>query len=383
MEIKYFDHAATTQIRKEVLEEMMPYLDKEYGNPSSTHIKGTRAKEAIENARNIIVNCINSEPEEIYFTSGGSESDNTAIKGFARANKKKGNHIITTQIEHKAVLESCRELEDEGFEITYLGVDKYGLINLDELENAIKSNTILISVMFANNEIGTIEPIKDIAEIAHKHNIAFHTDAVQAMGNVEIDVKKLNIDMLSMSGHKFYGPKGIGVLYANKNILFNPIISGGGQERKKRSGTENVANIVGMAKALEIATQNIYEYNQKLLIMRETFFEELNRLLDNKFKIKLNGHPIKRLKGNINISIEGIDAEALLLLLSEKGYCISTASACSSNSKHTSYVLKAIGLNEKQANGTIRITMGKDNSIKDVKGLASSINQIINKIAEM
>lgn len=378
MDIKYFDHAATTPLKKEVLEAMMPYLDKEYGNPSSSHIKGTLAKNAIENSRIKIANCINAESEEIYFTSGGTESDNTAIIGFARANKKKGNHIITTKIEHKAILESCRVLEDEGFDVTYLGVDNYGLINIKDLENAIRDNTILISVMFANNEIGTIQPIKQIAEIAHKHNIAFHTDAVQAMGNVKIDVKELDVDMLSMSSHKFYGPKGIGVLYVKKGINFNAIINGGGQERNKRNGTENVANIVGMAKALELATDNIEIYNEKLEKLRQTFFDELNKNL-----VKLNGHPTKRLKGNINISFSNIDGESLLLLLSEKGYCISTASACSSNSKKVFYVLKAIGLSDEEANGTVRITFGDENTVSDVKNLAINIKKIVNRLKNM
>ena len=380
MQIRYFDHAATTQIKKDVLDEMMPYLDDEYGNPSSVHIKGIKAKEAVIEAREKIAKCINAEPEEIYFTSGGTEADNTAIKGFARANKKKGNHIITTKIEHKAVLESCKVLEDEGFDITYLNVDKYGVVDLEELEEAINEKTILISVMFANNEIGTIEPIKEIGKIAKKHNVAFHTDAVQAMGNVKIDVKDLEIDMLSMSAHKFYGPKGIGTLYVSKNINFNSILNGGGQERHKRAGTENVANIVGMGKALEIATNNIEKYNDKLYKLSKTFLDEIN---NNFFDVKLNGHPIKRLRGNVNISLKNIDAESLLLLLSEKGICISTTSACSSNNKTISHVLKSIGLTNEEAKGTIRITFGDDNTIKDVNFLAENVIEIVKKIAEM
>lgn len=380
MNIKYFDHAATTQIKKEVLEEMMPFLDEEYGNPSSMHIKGVLAKDAIEYAREKIAECINADKEEIYFTSGGTESDNIAIKGFARANKKKGNHIITTKIEHKAILESCKELEDEGFDVSYVGVDKYGIINLKELKNEIKENTILISVMFANNEIGSIQPIKEIGEIAHEHNIVLHTDAVQAMGNVKIDVKELKIDMLSMSGHKFYGPKGVGALYVNKNILFQPIISGGGQERNKRGGTENVANIVGMGKALEIANENIENYNMKLYNLSKTFLNEINKEIEG---IELNGHPIKRLKGNVNLTLKDVDAESLLLLLSERGICISTASACSSNSKKISHVLKAIGLDEDKARGTIRITFGEENEIEDVKYLADNIKKIVYNLKEM
>ena len=380
MDIKYFDHAATTKIRKEVLDEMKPYLNEEYGNPSSSHIKGIKAKEAIENAREKIATCINALKEEIYFTSGGSEADNTAIKGFARANKKKGSHIITTQIEHKAILESCKALEDEGFEVSYIGVDEYGVVNIKELEDSIKENTILISVMFANNEIGTIQPIKEIGQIAHEHNIVFHTDAVQAMGNIEINVKELNIDMLSMSAHKFYGPKGVGCLYVSEDISFIPLINGGGQERGKRGGTENVANIVGMGYALEIANQKIYEYNMHLNKLRQRFLKKMYEEFEN---VKINGHPLKRLKGNINISFKGIDAESLLLLLSERGFCISIASACSSNHKKTSHVLKAIGLNEDEAKGTIRITFGEENTIKDTELLVDSIKKIITKMSDM
>ena len=380
MNIKYFDHAATTKIRKEVLQEMEPYLNEEYGNPSSKHVKGINAKEAIEKSRFKIAKCINASAEEIYFTSGGSEADNTALKGFARANKKKGNHIITTKIEHKAILESCETLEDEGFEITYIGVARYGIVNIKELEDAIKENTILISVMFANNEIGTIEPIKEIGQIARNHGVCFHTDAVQAMGNVEIDVKELNIDMLSMSGHKFYGPKGIGCLYVNKDILFEPVINGGGQERGKRGGTENVANIVGIGKALELATENIEEYNKHLNGLKECFMKKMYENFEN---FKLNGHPIKRLKGNVNISFKGIDGETLLLLLSNEGFCISIASACSTNQKNMSHVLNAIGLNESEAKGTIRITFGEENTKKDVELLIEKIKKNIEKLKKM
>lgn len=380
MNTKYFDHAATTQIKKEVLDEMMPYLDDEYGNPSSMHIKGITAKKAIEISREKIAKAINANENEIYFTSGGSEADNTAIKGFARANKKKGNHIITSQIEHKAILESCKDLEDEGFEITYISVDKYGFVNLEELEKSIRDTTILISIMFANNEIGTIQPIKEIGAIARKHNIAFHTDAVQVIGNIEIDVKELNIDMLSMSAHKFYGPKGIGCLYVNNEINFNAVISGGGQERNKRGGTENVANIVGMGKAIELATERIQEYNEKLYKLSKTFLDEINKEFED---VQLNGHPLKRLRGNLNLSFKDIDGESLLLLLSERGFCISTASACSSNTKNYSHVLKAIGLTAEQAKNTIRITFGEENTTKDAILLAKNIKNFALKLEEM
>lgn len=380
MNIKYFDNAATTQMKKEVLEEMMPYLDDEYGNPSSIHLKGISAKSAIESAREKIAKAINAEKEEIYFTSGGSEADNMALKGFARANKKRGKHIITTQIEHKAILETCKELEEEGFEISYISVDKYGVVNLKELKDSIKQNTILISVMFANNEIGTIQPIDEIGKIAEEHNIAFHTDAVQAIGNIDIDVKKSKIDMLSMSSHKFYGPKGIGCLYVDKKIKFNAIINGGGQEKNKRSGTENVANIVGMGKAIEISTEKIKEYNEKLYALSTSFLNEMKKYFGS---VILNGHPIKRLKGNVNISLKDVDGESLLLLLSERGMCISTASACGSNNKKYSHVLKAIGLTAEEARGTIRITFGENNTIKDTILLAKNIKSIIEKLEKM
>ena len=380
MNIKYFDHAATTQIKKEVLDEMFPYLDEEYGNPSSIHIKGTTARDAIEIARNRVADSINAEPEEIFFTSGGTEADNIAIKGFAKANKKKGNHIITSKIEHKAILKSCNELEDEGFEITYLDVDKYGLIKLDELRDAIRENTILISIMFANNEIGTIQPIKEIGEIAKEYKITFHTDAVQAIGNIEIDVKKDEIGMLSLSAHKFYGPKGVGCLYVNKKLNFNGLISGGGQERGKRSGTENVAGIVGLGKAIELATKNIYNYNQKLYKLSQKFLREIEK---EEIKIRLNGHPTKRLKGNVNITIDNMDAESLLLLLSQFGFCVSTASACSAKNSAISHVLKAIGLTEKQAIETLRITFGEDNTEKDVEDLVKNMKDIINRLETM
>lgn len=379
-EIKYFDHAATTQIKREVLEEMLPFLDEEYGNPSSIHLKGVEAKEAVEVARKKIAENIHANQNEIYFTSGGTEADNMAIKGYARANKKRGNHIITTKIEHKAILETCKMMEEEGFEVTYLNVDSYGRINLQELKDSIKNTTILISVMFANNEIGTIQPIKEIGEIAKEHKIAFHTDAVQAIGTEKINVDELNIDMLSMSAHKFYGPKGIGALYIKKELDFQSIIHGGSQEQKKRAGTENVANIVGMSKALELAVKNREAYNYKMEELNKIFLKEIKEKIKG---IKLNGHPTKRLKGNINLSIPNIDAESLLLLLSERGICISTASACNSNSRKISHVLKAIGLTEEEAKGTIRITFGEENTQRDIEILIKNLKELIEKIQQM
>lgn len=380
MQIKYFDHAATTQIRKEVLDEMMPYLDNEFGNPSSMHIKGTEAKKAVSEAREKIANGIGAKADEIYFTSGGSEADNLAIKGFAKANKKKGRHIITSKIEHKAILETCHALEEEGFDVTYLDVDHYGRVKLEELEKAIREDTILISIMFANNEIGTLQPIKEIGKIARKHKVPFHTDAVQVIGNIKIDVDELQIDMLSMSSHKFYGPKGIGALYVRNGLDFASLIHGGGQEKGKRAGTENVANIVGMGKAIELANKNLEKYNQKLEQLSQTFLNEIKKEIPN---AKLNGHPLDRLKGNVSISFKNIDAESLILLLSEKGFCISAASACSSNTRNISHVLKAIGLSDDESKGTIRITFGEENTIKDVKQLVGQIVDIIRKLEMM
>lgn len=327
MQIRYFDHAATTYVKEEVLKEMLPYFNLEYGNPSSIYSIGRKSKKAIENAKERVAKAINSKSKEIYFTSCGSESDNLALKGVAYANKEKGNHIITSKIEHPAILESCKTLEKQGFEVTYLNVDKNGFISLQELENSIKKETILISIMFANNEIGTIEPIKKIGEIAKKHKIPFHTDSVQAIGNVKIDVDEMNIDLLSMSAHKFYGPKGVGALYVREGINFNRIQDGGHQEKNKRAGTENVAGIVGLGKAIETAYINLEEYNNKLTKLRDYYFSEIEKKIPY---IKVNGDRLNRLPGNANISFENVNGGELLLKLDEVGICASTGSACSS-----------------------------------------------------
>ena len=327
MQIRYFDHAATTYVKEEVLKEMLPYFNLEYGNPSSIYSIGRKSKKAIENAKERVAKAINSKSKEIYFTSCGSESDNLALKGVAYANKEKGNHIITSKIEHPAILESCKTLEKQGFEVTYLNVDKNGFISLQELENSIKKETILISIMFANNEIGTIEPIKKIGEIAKKHKIPFHTDSVQAIGNVKIDVDEMNIDLLSMSAHKFYGPKGVGALYVREGINFNRIQDGGQQEKNKRAGTENVAGIVGLGKAIETAYINLEEYNDKLTKLRDYYFSEIEKKIPY---IKVNGDRLNRLPGNANISFENVNGGELLLKLDEVGICASTGSACSS-----------------------------------------------------
>lgn len=319
--IRYFDHAATTATREEVLKEMLPYFSLNYGNPSSIYSIGRQNKKVIEDARQKVAKAIGATNKEIYFTSCGSESDNLAIKGVAYANKERGNHIITTKIEHPAVLHTCQNLEKQGFLVTYLNVDKDGLISLEQLEQAITDKTILISIMFANNEIGTIEPIKEIGEIARKHNIYFHTDAVQAVGNVKIDVNELNIDLLSMSGHKFYGPKGMGALYVRNGVKFEKIQDGGHQERNMRAGTENVAGIVGIGKAIELVYENFDKYNNKLVELRDYYISQIEEKIPD---IQVNGHRTKRLPGNANIAFKYVEGEALVLNLDMKGICTSS-----------------------------------------------------------
>ena len=376
MEIRYFDHAATTPVREEVIKEMLPYFNLEYGNPSTMYTLGRNAKKAMNQARKQIAKAINSETRDIYFTSCGSESDNLAIKGFAYANKEKGNHIITTKIEHHAVLDTCKTLEKQGFEVTYLNVNSNGLINLQELVNSITNKTILISVMLANNEIGTIEPIEEIGKIANKNNIVFHTDAVQAIGNVRIDVNKLNIDMLSLSGHKFYAPKGVGALYVKNGIEFQKLQDGGEQEENKRAGTENVAQIVGMGKAIESIYDEFDEYNKKLKNLRNLFFKEVQQRIP---EIKINGDLEKRLPGNANISFKNISGGELLFKLDEKGICASAGSACSTSNPMPSHVFTAIGLESNLAENTLRISFGKENTEEDVIYLINCLENIVNE----
>lgn len=361
--IRYFDHSATTPVNPVVLKEMMPYFSLEYGNPSSMYTLGRNAKKAKEEARQKVARAINCNPNEIYFTACGSESDNLAIKGIAYANRYKGNHIITSRIEHPAVLNTCKTLEKEGFLVTYLNVDERGFINLEELRNSITNSTILITIMFANNEIGTIEPISQIGEIARMYNVIFHTDAVQAVGNIKIDVRQMNIDSLSMSAHKFYGPKGVGALYVKSNVNFKKIQDGGHQEKDKRAGTENVAGIVGLGRAIELANNNLFSYNRKLSFLRDYCITQIKNKIPD---VKINGDMVKRLPGNVNISFNGIDGQDLLLKLDEKGICASSGSACSSGSKSASHVLTAIGLTENLSRSTLRITFGNENTKEDV-----------------
>lgn len=376
----YFDNSATTKTDERVIEAMMPYITENYGNPSSIYKIGRENRKAVEEAREQVAKALNCEPNEIYFTNGGSESDNTAIRGIAYAYKNKGNHIITSKIEHPAVLETCKQLEKEGFEVSYIGVDENGIIKLDELKNAIKPTTTLISIMFANNEIGTIEPIEEIEKIAKENNIFFHTDAVQAVGNVEIDVKKLNIDALSMSGHKFYGPKGIGALYVKKGIKFEKLINGGHQERNKRAGTENVAGIVGLGKAIELAYQELDEHNKKIKELRDYYVEQVKAKIPY---IRINGDETKRLPGNSNISFRFIEGEGLLLNLDLKGICASSGSACTSGSLDPSHVLLAIGLPHEIAHGSLRISIGKYNTKEEVDYLVENLVEIIGRLREM
>ncbi|ACL76280.1 cysteine desulfurase NifS [Ruminiclostridium cellulolyticum] len=376
----YLDHAATTYVKSEVFDAMKPYFSEHFGNASSIYSLGRDSKKAVEESREKVANAIGAEPREIYFTGSGSEADNWALKGIAAAFKKKGNHIITSAIEHPAIMSSCKYLEGEGFEITYLPVDSDGLVTPEQVRDAIRDNTILISIMFANNEIGTIQPIKEIGAIAKEKGVLFHTDAVQAVGNIRIDVKELNVDLLSLSSHKFYGPKGIGALYIKKGIKIPSFIHGGQQERGKRASTENVPAIIGLGKAIEIATENLDEYNKKLTEFREKTIEGLFAKVPY---IRLNGHRHNRLPGNVNISFEFIEGESLLLMLDMKGICGSSGSACSSGSLDPSHVLLAIGLPHEIAHGSLRLTFGDENTHEDVDYILEVIPQMVRKLRDM
>lgn len=377
MKIRYFDNSATTKVRKEVLDKMFPYFMLEYGNPSSLYKLGRTARVAVEEARRNVANLINCDKNEIYFTSGGTESDNTALKGIMNLDKNNGKHLITTKIEHPAILNTCRTLEENGFKVTYLNVDKEGVINIEELNNSITEETVLISIMFANNEIGSIQPIEEIGKIAKKRGIIFHTDAVQACGNIDIDVKKLNIDMLSLSGHKIGAPKGIGALYVNKNIEFKNLVDGGHQEKDKRAGTENVPGMVGLGEACRLAKNDMENHINKLKTLRDYYFEKIK---ENILDVKINGSIEHRLPGNANTSFKGINGGELLMKLDEKGICASAGSACSSGSSMPSHVLTAIGLTSEYLEGTLRVTFGDENTKEDVEYLVESLVEIIHNI---
>lgn len=375
--IIYADHSATTFVKDEVLKEMLPYFCKNYGNPSSVYSIGRTSKKAIEKARKKVAKAIGAHENEIYFTAGGSESDNMIIKGIARANKNKGKHIITSKIEHLAVLNTCKQLEEEGFEVTYLDVNETGIISIDELKKNIRADTILISIMFANNEIGTIEPIEEIGKVAKETGIIFHTDAVQAIGNMKIDVNELNIDALSLSAHKFYGPKGIGAAYIKQNVRFKSFINGGHQECSKRAGTENVAGIVGLGKAIEIATTNISDHTEKIVDLRDTLIKDIEKNIKD---AKLNGDRIQRLCGNVNFSIKGVDSESLILMLDMEGICASSGSACTSGILSPSHVLTAIGVDDDMATSSVRFTLGYENTLDDINTISNTLINIVDKL---
>lgn len=376
----YFDNAATTPVRKEVYDEILPYFIQYYGNASSVYTIARESKKALEKAREQVAKALNANIDEIYFTAGGSESDNFALKGIAEAMEKKGKHIITTQIEHHAILHTCEYLQQRGFEITYLPVDEYGKISLEELKNAIRKDTILISVMFANNEIGTIQPIKEIGAIAKEKGVYFHTDAVQAVGHVKIDVKEMNIDLLSLSGHKICAPKGIGAIYIKKGVAINPLIHGGAQEKRRRAGTENIAGIVGLGKAIELANEEIEQNATKVSALRDKL---INGILEKIPYSKLNGHPTDRLPGNCNISFEFIEGESMLLLLDSKGIAASSGSACTSGSLDPSHVLLAIGLPHEKAHGSLRMTLEHYNTEKEVDVVLEELPAIVSKLRDM
>lgn len=368
------DHAATTEMLPEVREAMEPYLREEYGNASTSYDMGVRMHDAIEEAREKIAWVIDAQPEEIFFTSGGSESDNWVIKSVAGEKKNSGKHLITTRIEHHAVLRSCQYLESLGYEVTYLDVDDYGLVSAKEVVHALREDTTLVSVMTGNNEIGTIEPIADIGAQLRARGIAFHTDAVQAVGQIPLSMMRLPVDYLSASAHKFHGPKGVGFLYARKNQDLSSFIHGGSQERGKRAGTENVAGIVGMAQALVIAAQEMPYTRGKLTRLRNYFAERVRHEIPN---IRLNGHPHKRLPGNVNFSIEGIDATALLVLLEEEGICASAGSACNTGQTRISHVIEAIRVPENYAAGSVRFTMGRDTTRRDVDACVDALKRCV------
>lgn len=376
----YMDHAATTYTKKEVLEEMLPFFTESFGNPSSIHKFGRDVRKHVDIARERVAKALGALPEEIYFTAGGSEADNWAVKGAAYASRSKGNHIITTKIEHHALLHTCEYLEKEGFEVTYLPVDEYGLVSMEELKNAITDKTILISIMYANNEIGTIQPIEEIGKLAKEKGIYFHTDAVQAVGSVKIDVKEQNIDMLSLSAHKFYGPKGIGVLYVRKGVKLINLVHGGAQERGRRAGTENTPGIIGLGKAIELATDNLEEQSKRIMDLRDKL---IKGVMDRIPYTRLNGHPVKRLPGNANFSFQYIEGESLLLNLDMKGIAGSSGSACTSGSLDPSHVLLAIGLPHEIAHGSLRLSLGAVNTEEDIDYVLEVLPEIVGKLRQM
>jgi cysteine desulfurase len=376
----YMDHAATTPTRPEVVEAMLPYFHERFGNPSSLYSIARESKKVVESARETIARALGADPKEIFFTSGGTESDNWALKGIAFANRKKGDHIITSAIEHHAVLHTAEYLEKQGFRVTYVPVDASGLVDPGVIEDSITDKTVLISIMAANNEIGTIEPIREIGSIANNQGIPFHTDAVQAAGHIPLSVKEDNITLLSLSAHKFYGPKGIGALYIRKGTRIDPLLHGGGQERNRRAGTEDLAGIVGLATALDIAVRTMNEEGARLQNLRDRLIGGIQSSVPH---TRMNGHPTKRLPGNVNVSVEFIEGESMLLLLDRHGICASTGSACTSGSLEPSHVLMAIGLSHEVAHGSLRLTLGEANTNEEVDKVLEVIPGVAAKLRAM
>ena len=376
----YLDHNATTPVHPEVLEAMLPYYKDKFGNASSIHGFGKEAKVALEESREKVAKLINASPSEIYFTSGGTESDNLAIKGAAFANRKKGKHIITSKIEHHAILESCKFLEKEGFEVTYLPVDGGGLIDPDDLKKAMRKDTILVSLMYANNEVGTIEPLEELCKITKENGVYFHTDAVQAMGKVPVDVQKLNVDMLSISAHKIYGPKGVGAIYVRKGTRITPWSHGGSHERSRRAGTENVPGIVGLVKAIEIAYRDMEEQSRYLRNLSESFYKKLTQAIPDVF---LNGDLERRIPNTLNLSFKAVEGESIILSLDLKGVAVSTGSACASGALEPSHVLSAMGIAPEIAQAAIRFSFGRENTMEDVEYLVEILPEIVSRLRSM
>lgn len=376
----YLDHAATTPARPEVVEAMLPYFGEIGGNPSSIHSFGRDARKAVDQARDTIASCLGADSSEIVFTGGGSESDNYAIKGTAWSLRNKGNHIVTSNIEHHAVMDTCSWLEKQGFKVTYLPVDQYGLITAEQVSRAITPDTVLVTVHHANNEVGTIEPIEEIGRVAHERGVLFHTDAVQTIGQLPINLKEMPVDMLSFSAHKFYGPKGIGGLYIRKGVRPTQLIHGGGQERGRRAGTENVAGIVGMARALELATTGMEARNDRMAQLRDRLIQGVFNRIDH---VRLNGHPTRRLPGNTNFCFRYIEGEALLLNLDLQGVAGSSGSACTSGSLEPSHVLLALGLPHEIAHGSLRLTLGSSTTVEDIDYVIEVLPPIVAKLRSM
>ncbi len=376
----YLDYAATTPVRKEVIDNMLPIFSENYGNPSSIYFTGRKAKKLLEESREKIAKAINADSKEIFFVSSGSEADNWAIKGAVKANEKKGKHIITSKIEHHAVLNVCKTLQKQGYDVTFLDVDNCGIVNPEDVEQAIRPDTVLVTIMMANNEIGTIQPVEEISRICRVKKVLFHTDAVQALGSLDIDVKEIGADLIAFSGHKIYAPKGVGILYVKKGTNISSFIEGGAQERRKRAGTENLAYISGFAKAVELAQKEQKEYYSKLLELRDNFIEKVREEIPH---VRLNGHREIRLPGNANFSFEFIEGESLLLMLDSMGFECSSGSACTSGSLDPSHVLLAIGLPHEIAHGSLRVSFGKFNVPEDVDNLVSALKVIVARLRDM